>query len=329
MYRLKTLPLRLVLTAMTVHVVGCSSAGRPVPSFAMRDARLTDAVIARDIAHFDSLAVAWRSETDGNRASSYAMLARNAYERNETGLLIQKLLNGAHQTAAAASLDRSRRPDLWQYLDSMATKPLLAEQRVTAVKLEIALLRAQYEVLGAPSCAVWEKEAEQLAAQLRFIPPERPTPPVIPAPEPEPVPVEPKAPSELRAVPSRVHFALDKSVLAVASRHVLDALVDSLARYPDVTIVLEGHTDSRASIGYNEALSRRRAVAVRDYLLQKGISESRLRIEALGESRLDTGERDVRELARNRRVSLRYFAPDGREIPALLRLDDLQLERRQ
>jgi outer membrane protein OmpA-like peptidoglycan-associated protein len=67
---------------------------------------------------------------------------------------------------------------------------------------------------------------------------------------------------------------------------------------------------------------------VRDYLTTKGIASSRLRIDALGETQLDTKEGSVVELARNRRVTLRYFAPDGQEIPALQQLDDLQLERR-
>ncbi len=328
MSRFQILSSWMMLHASVALFVACSSAGGPAPSFAMRNARVTDAIIARDLAYFDSLATAWRSGEGGERAAAYAMLAKNAYERNEAGALTQQLLNAAQRPAAMASLNRSRRPDLWRQLDSVSTRTLSAEQQITALQLEVALLRSQYEVLGAPSCEVWEKEAEQLAAQLRFIPPQRPTPPLIPAPAPDPVRATPKAPDALRAVPSRVHFALDRSTLAAASRQVLDALVDSLARYPEVSIVLEGHTDSRASDTYNEALSRRRAEAVRDYLLSKGIAASRLRIAALGESQLETSERDVRELARNRRVYFRLFAPDGREIPVLQQLDDLQLERR-
>jgi outer membrane protein OmpA-like peptidoglycan-associated protein len=125
-----------------------------------------------------------------------------------------------------------------------------------------------------------------------------------------------------------VHFALDRHDLAPASRNVLAALVDSLRYFPTVQIVLEGHTDLRASVEYNLALSRRRTLSVKSYLELLGIDPSRIRIVAQGKSQLRTTGTDPLAHARNRRVQLRYFTPDGRELEATQLLDDLQLESR-
>jgi outer membrane protein OmpA-like peptidoglycan-associated protein len=145
-------------------------------------------------------------------------------------------------------------------------------------------------------------------------------------PPPPPVRVEPPTPSELRGVPSMVHFALDRHDLSPASRSVLAALVDSLRAFPTVKVVLEGHTDLRASVAYNLALSRRRTQSVQAYLQQLGIDPGRISIVAQGKSQLVKTGTDVLSHARNRRVQLRYFKEDGSELEATQLLDDLQLE---
>lgn len=310
---------------------------------AARDARVSDAAIARDLAVFDSLARAPRGDTPfaRQRHAAYAWLARDAYERNDEGTVTATLLDAA---AGSGRIPRQGRVSLWALVDSMAS-PAAAETAVylPVVALEEALIRAQYPVLGAPDCATWDAEALRLAQRIRtqrppvvaaVAPaPAPPAPAPAPTPEPSPAPVvvtpPPPAvvgPETLSGIPSMVHFALDKSFLSAASRHVLDALVDSLNRYPDVRVVLEGHTDLRASVAYNLALSGRRVASVRAYLISRGIAASRLSGRPQGKSQLEVEGSGAMEHARNRRVQLRYFMPDGREIPAIMLLDDLQLE---
>lgn len=288
--------------------------------------RVTDAIIAGDLARFDSLVQ--RASTA--RSAAIIGLAREAYERNDASGLAALLLGQADKSMAVASL-RTRRPDLWALVDSATQRRDLSDAaRAQVVALETALIRANSPVLGAPSCAAWEERAAVIARSVRVPAPVVSAPPPAPTAVPSPavVPVAPVTPKELRAVPSRVHFAYDKSVLASKSRAVLDALVDSLQAYPDVRIFLEGHTDPRGSAEYNVALSTRRVSAVYDYLISKGLSVSRFSTAALGKSKLETSSRALRDLARNRRVTLRYVGPDGREIPTVVQLDDLQVERR-
>jgi len=61
-------------------------------------------------------------------------------------------------------------------------------------------------------------------------------------------------------------------------------LVAILQKYPDTNIEVQGHTDSKGSVNYNQALSERRASAVSYYLLGKGITATRLTIHGFGET---------------------------------------------
>lgn len=325
---------RVAPPLVALLLVGCVAVVPATARFTPVAARLTDGVIARDLARFDSLerAVAGRADErsghamSGARGVAFVRLARESYERNDDGQLTAALLDAAEGLTGGV-FARTRRVELWNVLDSLRghSEPSLADDSL-ALALEVALMRAQYEVLGAPSCAAWEREAEQIAARVRQV---APPPPPAPAPPPAhpAVPLATAPLAELRAVPSLVHFALDRSDLAPASRRVLGALVDSLRHFPEVRVVLEGHTDRRASAAYNNQLSRRRALSVQAHLVELGIDPARIRMEAFGKTRLETNDRGVRDHARNRRVLIRYFTSDGREIPAVSQLDDLQVER--
>ena len=83
---------------------------------------------------------------------------------------------------------------------------------------------------------------------------------------------------------SKVLFAYDKSNLSDEAKTSLDKLVKVLNSYPDTDIELQGHTDSKGTEEYNQALSERRANAVSGYLVGKGINNSRLTIKGFGET---------------------------------------------
>lgn len=101
---------------------------------------------------------------------------------------------------------------------------------------------------------------------------------------------------------SKVLFAFDKSNLSDDAKISLDKLVKVLNSYPDTNIEVQGHTDSKGSESYNQALSEKRASAVSGYLSDKNISAGRLTIKGFGETipKYDNTTADGR--TQNRRV---------------------------
>ena len=83
---------------------------------------------------------------------------------------------------------------------------------------------------------------------------------------------------------SNVLFGFDKSNLSDDAKVSLDKLVKVLNSYADTNIEVQGHTDSKGSQSYNQALSERRAAAVTGYLDSKGISSGRLTVKGFGET---------------------------------------------
>lgn len=105
-----------------------------------------------------------------------------------------------------------------------------------------------------------------------------------------------------------VNFEFDKSRLTSNARTILDGVVEELAAYPEIRVELSGHTDAKGSDEYNQALSSRRAAAVQQYLVGKGIDAGRLTALGHGESKpvADNDTDEGREL--NRRTELRITA---------------------
>jgi len=102
-----------------------------------------------------------------------------------------------------------------------------------------------------------------------------------------------------------VRFAFDSADILPAARTQLDALADGIKLLePARVVTVEGHTDAVGSDAYNLELSRTRARAVRDYLVQRhGIDGARLKTVGFGEGRL-VEDADP-SAAVNRRVQFR------------------------
>jgi outer membrane protein OmpA-like peptidoglycan-associated protein len=83
---------------------------------------------------------------------------------------------------------------------------------------------------------------------------------------------------------SNVLFGFDESTLSADAKTSLDKLVKVLDSYPETDIEIQGHTDSKGSLAYNQALSERRATAVSGYLEGQGTAGSRLTIKGYGET---------------------------------------------
>ncbi len=89
-----------------------------------------------------------------------------------------------------------------------------------------------------------------------------------------------------------VYFDFNSSYLNRESKIVLDNLYELLKENPEIKVKIKAHTDSRGTEEYNNWLSSRRAKNTVNYLKEKGLSDSRISGEGLGESNLinDCGE---------------------------------------
>lgn len=101
-----------------------------------------------------------------------------------------------------------------------------------------------------------------------------------------------------------VNFVTDSAELTSDSRATLDRVAASLRDWPDVKVEVGGHTDSVADPAYNLDLSQRRAESVRQYLIDHGISPSRLQAKGYGETHPVATNDTPEGRAKNRRVEL-------------------------
>ncbi len=81
-----------------------------------------------------------------------------------------------------------------------------------------------------------------------------------------------------------VYFAFDSYRIADSSETFLNNLVLLLKKYPDITVQIDGYTDSRGKASYNLVLSEKRAQTVMNYLTGKQTDSKRLTVKGYGES---------------------------------------------
>ena len=147
----------------------------------------------------------------------------------------------------------------------------------------------------------------------------KPAAPAKPAPAPAPArPAEPAKPSAPTAKPAPASvkqavviqadalFDFDKSVLRPDGRKSID---DALAKLKGVDVemvIATGHTDSVGSDAYNQKLSERRAAAVKDYLVSKGIPAAKITTIGKGESQPVATNKTAEGRQKNRRVDIEF-----------------------
>ena len=100
-----------------------------------------------------------------------------------------------------------------------------------------------------------------------------------------------------------IEFELDKATIRPGSFKVLDAVVKALNDNPGIQLVeVQGHTDEQGADDYNMELSQRRAAAVVEYLVAKGIAPSRVTPHGYGESQPIDPAHTQAAYRKNRRV---------------------------
>jgi len=152
------------------------------------------------------------------------------------------------------------------------------------------------ELLGTP-CPVPPPPAPVAAAP-------EPAAPIVAAPEPAPLASVAKPVPVATLVLEGVTFEFDKAVIRPQYYPILDQNIVALKEWGDVDVEVAGHTCSIGTEEYNLGLSQRRAEAVRNYLVSKGVSADRLTVRGYGESRPVASNATREGRAQNRRVEL-------------------------
>jgi outer membrane protein OmpA-like peptidoglycan-associated protein len=106
-----------------------------------------------------------------------------------------------------------------------------------------------------------------------------------------------------------VQFDFDKWMLDDGAQTRLLALVKQLQDQPQLSVELEGYTDSTGPVPYNIGLSQRRAESVRRFLVEKGVELPRIHSIGLGDIRPVADNKTKQGRDQNRRVSIRLYAP--------------------
>ena len=101
-----------------------------------------------------------------------------------------------------------------------------------------------------------------------------------------------------------IYFSYDKCALGDSEKLVLDKVAKYLAGKTGYGLVISGHCDERGAKEYNRALGEKRALAVKDYLVSKGVDATRLRTVSYGEEMPAVEGHDEATYSKNRRAEL-------------------------
>ena len=160
----------------------------------------------------------------------------------------------------------------------------------------------------APSMAVIECDPDLVPKA----PPPAPSAAVPPPPTPAPAPASAAAPQVQKiTLASKALFDFDKSVLKPEGKAAIDSeILSKLAGVQKLELVLvTGHTDPIGTQQYNQKLSERRADAVRDYLVSKGVPKDKIETLGMGKTQpipgLVCNQKSLKE-------KIACYAPDRR-----------------
>ncbi len=111
--------------------------------------------------------------------------------------------------------------------------------------------------------------------------------------------------NRITLIGSKLFFENNSDKLKVASLTQLDELTKILMKYDAANLTIEGNTDSNGSDEFNLNLSQKRTESVKQYLIGKGIAESRLTAIGNGETKPVADNKTALGRAKNRRVELK------------------------
>ncbi|MBV6303873.1 OmpA family protein [Candidimonas humi] len=99
-------------------------------------------------------------------------------------------------------------------------------------------------------------------------------------------------------------FDFDKATLKPAGRQMLDQVADQVKSINLETLIATGYTDSIGTVAYNLKLSQRRADAVKNYLVSRGVDPNHIYAEGKGKTNFVASNKTAAGRAKNRRVEV-------------------------
>jgi outer membrane protein OmpA-like peptidoglycan-associated protein len=107
---------------------------------------------------------------------------------------------------------------------------------------------------------------------------------------------------------SGILFDTNKSDLRPASVTEIDKMAAILQKYPDTNVLVEGHTDASGTDAINQPLSERRAQAVANEAIAKGVASNRITTQGYGSTQPIADNNTVEGKQANRRVEIAIYA---------------------
>ena len=108
---------------------------------------------------------------------------------------------------------------------------------------------------------------------------------------------------------STIYFDFDRSSVRASERSKIETVASHLQNNPTHKLKMEGHADERGTEGYNVSLGERRALAVREYLINLGIADDRVTTTSFGEMRPAQIGQNETAWAANRRAEFILLLP--------------------
>jgi OOP family OmpA-OmpF porin len=123
-------------------------------------------------------------------------------------------------------------------------------------------------------------------------------------PAPAPAPAAPAVTQSKITLQADTLYDFDKSTLKPEGKATLDKIAADLSKIKLEVIIAVGNTDSIGTDAYNMALGQRRAQSVKDYLVSKGVDQSRIYTESKGKSNPVASNATAEGRAKNRRTDI-------------------------
>lgn len=114
----------------------------------------------------------------------------------------------------------------------------------------------------------------------------------------------------------KIYFDYNKASLREDALEILTAAANSLNRDMNASILITGNCDVRGSEAYNEKLGRKRADAVRQFMMEKGISPERIKIISRGKLDAVAAVRDIVGMQKDRNAQFMIAEVEEIMIPA-------------